>query len=261
MSKLKWFFLFAAAVLLAGCTFDPEPAEIDFGKVYVGQAASSTAHYRNNHNSKRADVGVYSVNAPFSVAGSNEIVAPGQRSSIVTATFAPIAEGKFEEEVRPGLVNAMEITASPLKLKGEGLFARNEGGLALENIPFSSVGSFSFGSAPIAPGQAVDWGTRKLGDAPSEVEFFVRNLGAAPVNGTAVAALLKGDRHFSITFPAAHVGFNISGAGGTQTREIRVAFDPSAVGEWTDVIEVTDTANPAARAGIVLKARVTETGE
>ena len=57
------------------------------------------------------------------------------------------------------------------------------------------------------------------------------------------------------------MNIGVTGPSSTGTRRIQVTFSPRALGEWTDVVEVTDAANPADRAGIVLKARVTETGE
>src|SRR5262245_34002028 len=105
--------------MMAGCTFDPQPPKIEFRKVLVGETARGTAYYRNNHNSKNADVVGYTVNEPFSVSGSPESVPSLDNGSVLTLTFAPKTAGQFEDEVRPGLANPMDVQAKPLKLKGE----------------------------------------------------------------------------------------------------------------------------------------------
>ncbi len=75
---------------------------------------------------------------------------------------------------------------------------------------------------------------------------------------TASARLLRGGQNFEITLPQAHNPFNINAAG---LREMHVTFTPRAVGEYWDVVEITDTANPANKTGILLKGKVTVTGE
>ena len=98
----------------------------------------------------------------------------------------------------------------------------------------------------------MDWGTMPLNNPPRNAEFEVKDNGPV-VNMTASVKMLKGTQHFEVAFPAAHDPMNIPSNG---TREIHVTFTPAAVGEFMDVVEVTDAGNPANRTGMVCKAKV-----
>ncbi|MCM8794322.1 MAG: choice-of-anchor D domain-containing protein [Candidatus Omnitrophica bacterium] len=250
--------LFLIALAASGCTLDPVPPTIDFGQVYVGFSSPiQTAHWVNNGD-QDTDLLALSTRQPYRIVNSgafasSQTIVPGGSSATVQVQFAPTAAGRFPEEVRPV---SQPVRAVLLQLQGEGVWAINEGAFSLENNPPHIVGSFDFSTYPIQPNQPIDWGTRQLGGPAVEAMFQLRNTGPA-VNGTANARMLKGDQHFTIVFPVTHTDFNIGPIGGTGgTREIRVSFNPVAVGEWLDVIEVTDSANPNSRAGIVCKARV-----
>ena len=71
--------------------------------------------------------------------------------------------------------------------------------------------------------------------------------------------MLNRRQHFAITFPQNHDAFNIGTIGPPSSggaREIRVRFTPAEIGQWSDVLEITDSTNPRNRAGIVFKAKV-----
>ncbi len=250
-----------AAVFVAGCTLSPDPPSLDFKKVYVGMTKMLTARWVNRDQNKNAVLYGMTTKVPYSVAGAlSGTIAPGQSTGAVQVTFAPTAPGSFAEEVRPG---ATGVPAILLQLNGEGVWAINEGNFLLENQPPIIVGSFDFSTNPIQPNQPIDWGTRRLGGPEVPADFQVRNNSANPVNDTADVHLLRGNQHFRISFPAGVSGMAIGPASPTTlgTRKIEVMFKPEELGTFWDIVEVTDTASPANRAGIVLKARVTGTGE
>ena len=260
---LKLFAGLGLVVLLVGCTLDPNPAEVNFGEVLVGDMALGSAAFVNHNNKVNADVGGYSVNAPFAVTGTAQVINSGATGSPVSATFAPTTGGAFEDEVRPGIVNLMQIRPTPLKLKGMGVWAKNEGAFVLGNQPPNIVGSLDFSTAPIQPNQPIDWGTRRLGGPAIVADFEIRNTGAVAINGTANVRLIRNDQHFTLTFPSVLTGMNIAvvGPSALGTRHLQVTFTPDTLGNWSDIVEVSDTANPANRARIWLKAKVTKTGE
>lgn len=252
----RWLVAALAAVLLAGCHLVPDGTPpLDFGKVYVNTPATGTVRFRNTHRTKGADVAGYSADAPFAVtAGTPGMIASGASGAPVTVTFLPTAAGVFNGEVRPGLVNAMEVQVTAYDLRGEGVYAKNEGTFSLENRPLTSAGSFTFGSAPIQPGRPIDWGTKRLGGPATEAHFRVRNAGTH-VN-QATMRMRRGDQHFSVVSP--NSPFDVFP---NTTRNITVQFTPAALGEFWDIVEVWDATAPQNRAGIYLKAKVTETGE
>ncbi len=259
--SLAWLSVIVVSILLVGCTVSPDPANLNFGKVYVGMTKMLSARWVNRDQKKDAVLLGITTKVPYSASGTFAgTLAPGQSTGPIDVTFAPTAPGSFSEEVRPA---ATGVAAILLQLNGEGVWAINEGNFLLENLPPSIIGSLDLSAYPIQPGQPIDWGTRRLGGPEVTSDFLVRNQAATDVNGTANASLLRGNQHFSITFPAAFTGMNIGPTSPTTlgTRRIQVTFKPEELGTFWDVVEITDTANPASRAGIVLKARVTETGE
>lgn len=259
MTRFKRWAPLLLAALIAGCNLAPDPASLDFGEVYVGESAGPQSARWVNNADKNAQLVAVSTRLPYEITNAGvfanaQDIAPGGASQTVQVRFAPTTAGTFNEEVRPVVMGG--VRGQYVQLTGRGVWAKNQGAFALENKPPNIVGSFDFSSYPIQPNQPIDWGTRQVGAPAVEAIFQVRNTGPG-VNGTAQTRLIHGDRHFTITFPQAHTDMNIGLIGGTGgTREIRVQFDPSVVGEWTDVVEVTDSANPANVAGIVLKARV-----
>ncbi|MBI3009889.1 MAG: hypothetical protein HYY57_02770, partial [Candidatus Omnitrophica bacterium] len=207
----------------------------------------------NRHDSDDAEVLGLQIQRPYTIANSaafgSPTIGPGEASPSVQVQFAPTAAGAFPEEVR---MFTRGVKAAALDLRGEGVWQLFMGTFILENVPTTTLGSFTLGSSPIQSNQPIDWGLRQLGWPATEAEFRVRNSGAA-VNGTASVRLLKGNQHFEITFPSTFAAMDIAQNG---TRVIRVLFTPAELGDWQDVVEVIDTANTANRAGIVLKAKV-----
>ena len=149
----------------------------------------------------------------------------------------------------------MRVTARPLKVRGAGVWQKSEGEFIGKGLP--PPGIAMEGSAPITPNAPVDLGTRRLGGPTVSVALQVRSRTA--INGTAAARMTNGRQHFAITFPQHHDAFNIGTIGTPSSggaREIRVRFTPAEIGQWTDVLEVTDASDPRNRAGIVFKAKV-----
>ena len=255
----KPLILLPGLVLLAGCNLTPTPAVLDFGKIYVGETSGPLTGRWVNNGAKAVQLVAISTKLPYAIANAanfaNADIAPNGASSDVQVRFTPTAAGQFPEEVRPVVMGGREPY---IALKGEGVWAKNEGSFVLENKPPNILGSLDFSTYPIQPNQPIDWGTKQVGAPATEAQFQVKNTGTVDVNGTGLVRLLHGDRHFRISFPSVLDNFNIAApvGGALGTREIRVEFNPAVVGDWMDVIEVTDTANPANRAGIVLKARV-----
>jgi hypothetical protein len=152
-------------------------------------------------------------------------------------------------------VASQPVIARPLKVKGAGVWQKSEGDFVLENLP--PPGIAMHGSAPITPNAPIDLGTRRRGGPAVNVEVQVRSRTA--VNGSAAAKMINGRQHFAITFPQNHDAFNIGTIGPPSSggaREIRVRFTPAEIGQWSDVLEVTDASDPRNRAGIVFKAKV-----
>lgn len=254
-------FLIGAG-LLAGCNLAPTPTTLDFGRVYVSVTAGPlTSHWVNNAD-QNAELVVATTQPPYVIANGGvfanpQNIPPQGSSQSVQITFTPTEARSYPEEVRPVVLH---VPAQYITLRGQGVWAKNEGSFVLENIPPNIVGSFDLSTYPIQPNQPIDWGNRQLGGPAVEADFQVKNNGTVDINGTGLVRLLHGNRHFRISFPSVLDNFNIAapGGGALGTREIRVEFDPKELGDWIDVIEVTDTANPANRAGIVLKARVVQ---
>ena len=259
--RRPWILLLGV-FLLAGCNLTPTPAALDFGTIYAGTTAGPlSAHWVNNAD-KNAQILAVSTKLPYAISNAATFsnpqdIAPGASSQIVQITFSPTAAGTFPEEARPVV---MGVRGQYVALTGRAVWAKNEGSFVLQNNPPHIVGSFDFSTYPIQPNQPIDWGTKPLGAPATEAMFQVKNTGTVDVNGTGLVRLLHGDRHFRITFPSVLDNFNIAAPvnGALGTREIRVEFNPSEIGEWMDVVEVTDTANPANRAGIVLKAKIVQ---
>ena len=253
--------LLLGATFLAGCNLAPVPPTLDFGNVYVGETAGPlSGHWTNNAN-KNAQLILANTQLPYAIVNSGvfanaQDIPPKGSSQDVQVSFTPAEARAYPEEVRPVVLGG--VPAQYIALQGRGVWAKNQGTFVLENKPPNVIGSLDFSTYPIQPNQPIDWGNRQLGGSATEAQFQVKNSGTVDVNGTGLVRLLHGDRHFRISFPSALNNFNIAAPvnGALGTREIRVEFDPKELGDWMDVIEVTDTANPANRAGIVLKARV-----
>ena len=256
----RLLILLPGLALLAGCNLTPAPATLDFGTIYAGSTAGPLSAHWVNNGDKNAQILAVSTKLPYAISNAGTFsnpqdIAPGASSQAVQITFSPTTTGIFPEEARPVV---MGVRGQFVALTGQAVWAKNEGAFSLENRPPNIVGSLDFSSYPIQPNQPIDWGIKGLGAPATEAIFQVKNTGPA-INGTAQARLLNGHKHFEITFPQAHDNFNIGLIGGTGgTREIRVSFTPAELGDWMDVIEITDSANPANRAGITLKARVVQ---
>lgn len=243
----------------AGCSsLDPTPKELDFGKVYVGASSElGSARWTNTDASRSSDILGALSQPPYHIENQGAFV--GSRVSAGGSTpdlqlkFSPTDTGNAPGRVE---VASQPVTATPLKVKGAGVWQKSEGDFVLENLPPPGVAMM--GSTPIVPNAPIDFGTRVLGGSATSVAVQIRSGRA--VAGTAAAKMLNGRRHFEITFPQNHDAFNIGDIGpppgGGGAREIRVRFTPSEIGEWSDVLEVTDSRNPQNRAGIVLKAKV-----
>jgi hypothetical protein len=241
-------------IVVAGCQLVPSPQPLDFGKVYVGTTSQTlTARWTNQHDQDDAAVLGLQMQGPYAILNGQAFtgltVAPGQQTPAIQIQFSPTAVGSFPEEVRMAVQGPRAVT---LNLRGEGVWQLFTGTLSLENGPVTILAGVPMGSTPLQPNQPIDWGTKVVGQSATEAEFLVRNAGP-DMTGTASVRLLKGDQHFVITFPSTFAAMDIASNG---TRTIRVQFTPDTAGEWLDVVEVTDTANPANTAGIVLKAKV-----
>ncbi|MDO8730364.1 MAG: choice-of-anchor D domain-containing protein [Candidatus Omnitrophota bacterium] len=246
-----------SVLLLAGCNLVPTPATLDFGTLYAGTSSGPLAAHWVNNGDKNAQLIALSTKLPYEIANAATFsnpqdIPPNGSSQQVQVRFSPTTPGTFLEEVRPVFTG---VNGQYLALTGTAVWRKDEGAFSLENRLPNIVGSFDFSSYPIQPNQPIDWGIKALGAPPTEAIFQIKNTGLG-INGTAVARLINGNKHFTITFPQAHNGFNIGGGGGT--REIRVSFDPAELGDWTDAIEITDSANPANKTGIAFKVRVAE---
>lgn len=252
--------LLLSAGLLAGCNLAPTPPTLDFGDVYVSTSSGPMTGKWVNNADKTAQLVIATTQPPYEIVNGGvfanpQDIPPQGSSQDVQVTFSPTEARSYPEEVRPV---ALGVPTNYIALRGRGIWAKNEGAFSLENKAPHIVGSLDFSSYPIQPNQPIDWGTRQLGGPEVEAQFQIKNTGPA-INGTATARLIHGNKHFTITFPQAHNNFNIGLTGGVGgTREIRVSFNPKELGDWMDVIEITDSANPANKAGIVLKARVVQ---
>jgi len=257
-------------LILSGCRFEPETGQpIHFGEVYVGMASEvRTARWINNgEEDVILDTAItrppFSIANPVAFASSATIASQGGTSATVQMTFTPTEAGAVNGRIRPVTSDGSTVQKVPIQMNGTGVWAKSAGSFVLENRPPQPIGStLVTGSTPIQPNQPIDFGTMHIGDTPREAEFRVANSGGE-VQHTAHLQLLKGSEGFAITIPTfelhrLHIPENGSPFGGH--RNITVTFTPTQEGDFLDVVQVTDSANPASLAGIVLKARV-EAGE
>ncbi|MBZ0136909.1 MAG: choice-of-anchor D domain-containing protein [Planctomycetes bacterium] len=246
---MRYVILAAISFLFSGCaTLTSNVSKHDFGKIYVGQTATSpNVTWKNGGNDKVAFIGVagdWTAGSPFSLQPSPYTARDLSKNGVsnpVQVVFAPLAVGTFKGKIEP-LQNVgfgKSATANVVSVQGEAVAQLANGALGV-------------GGAAITVGKPLDFGRVKVNIGPaSSKRVDVVNTSNQAIQ--VQARFKSGGQGFAINSPGAT--FTIP-AGRKVT--VKLTFLPTSGGIKWDVIEFVDTANGKNVAGVVLTGEGTE---